>query len=228
VILRTLVAPVLGATCCVVVDDDGRCVVVDPGGGVAPELRALVAAEGWTPLALLATHGHVDHTWSAAELGEDWDVPLHLHAHDEYRLDTPFTSLGPLGAQIGALSGLAEPARPEQVRTFTAAPDGTVALRLGSEQRGWIELTALHVPGHTQGSTVYLLDATGPTALTGDVLFTGTIGRTDLPGGDPRDMVQSLARLARLDPRTVVVPGHGPTSTIGAELATNPYLRAAR
>jgi len=228
VILRTVVAPLLGATCSVLVDDAGRCVVVDPGGGVAAEVLALVAAEGWTPLAMLATHGHVDHTWSAAELGDAWDVPLHLHADDEYRLDAPFATLGPLGPQLGAMSGLAEPLRPARVETFSAGPDGTAALRLGSERAGWIELTALHVPGHTQGSTVYLVDAPAPTALTGDVLFAGTIGRTDLPGGDQRSMMISLTRLARLAPGTIVVPGHGPSSTIADELATNPYLRAAR
>ena len=151
-----------------------------------------------------------------------------LLADDEYRLDAPFATLGPLGPQLGAMSGLAEPLRPARVETFSAGPDGTAALRLGSERAGWIELTALHVPGHTQGSTVYLVDAPAPTALTGDVLFAGTIGRTDLPGGDQRSMMISLTRLARLAPGTIVVPGHGPSSTIADELATNPYLRAAR
>ncbi|HWS57551.1 MAG TPA: MBL fold metallo-hydrolase [Actinotalea sp.] len=227
-ILRTLVAPVLGATCSVLADDAGRCVVVDPGGGVAAKVLALVAAEGWIPVAVLATHGHVDHTWAAAELCAAYDVPLHLHADDAYRLDDPFGTLGALGPQLAAMAGLAAPPRPSRVQTFTAQPDGTVRLHLGTPSTGHLDLAGLHVPGHTEGSTVYLADAPGRTALTGDVLFAGTIGRTDLPGGDPRAMTLSLARLARLAADTVVVPGHGPTSTIAAELASNPYLRAAR
>lgn len=230
-LIRTVVAPLLGASCHLLVVD-GRCVVVDPGGGVVPDVVALVEAEGWDVVALLATHGHVDHTWSAAELGAAFDVPLHIHASDAYRLRDPFGSLGPLGPSLEQLAVQAGwgsgPGTPDRVETFDTDDGGTLTLRLGEATGTPVVLTALHAPGHTEGSTVYLVDAPAPTALTGDVLFAGTIGRTDLPGGDGRLMTRTLRRLAALPPETAVLPGHGPSTTIEAELGVNPYLRAAR
>jgi len=116
----------------------------------------------------------------------------------------------------------AGPPVPSRVESFGAGTDvpGVVVGRI----------RALHAPGHTEGSTVYLVGEAGTetVALTGDVLFAGTIGRCDLPGGDERAMATTLRRLAVLDPGTRVLPGHGPASTIGDELATNPYLGPAR
>jgi len=220
--LTTLEAPLLGATTTLLVDDDGSCVVVDVGGGIVPALTALVEREGWRPVAILATHGHADHIWSAAELCARWQVPLHLHEADEYRLDDPIGSLGPLGAQLVAMSGLEAPARPDDVRPFALAPGQQLELELG----GGPLVRALHLPGHTEGSTVYLVD--GPTMLAGDILFAGSIGRTDLPGGDTQAMAMTLAHLASMDPGWRVVPGHGPHTTLGAEQRTNPYLRSLR
>lgn len=230
-LIRTVVAPLLGASCHLLVVD-GRCVVVDPGGGVVPDVVALVEEEGWDVVALLATHGHVDHTWSAAELGAVFDVPLHIHASDAYRLRDPFGTLGPLGPSLEQLAVQAGwgagPGMPDRVLTFDTDDGGTTTLRLGEDTGTPVVLTALHAPGHTEGSTVYLVDEVAPTALTGDVLFSGTIGRTDLPGGDGRLMSRTLGRLAALPPRTAVLPGHGPSTTIETELGVNPYLRAAR
>lgn len=221
--MRTVVSPFLGTNCYVVSAEDGATVVVDPGAGVVGDLLALVQDQALTPVALVATHGHVDHTWSAAPLSRAWGVPLVLHAADAYRLADPFGTLGPLGAQLAPLAGsLGDPyAEPVDVRLLDVDGPVPVADAVG--------LRALHCPGHTEGSTVYLLgdaDAGSPAAaFTGDVLFAGTVGRTDLPGGDAGAMQRSLARLARLDPRTQVAPGHGATSTIGAERGSNPYLR---
>ncbi len=225
--IRTVVAPLLGALCHVVADADGRCVVVDPGSGVVDEVGRVVEQAGWTPVAVLITHGHVDHTWDAAAVGDRFGIPVHVHTADAYRLEDPVGSLGPLGHQLLAMSGAAAPEAPGDVRPFDAPPGTVTRLALGD---GVLEVDALHSPGHTQGSTVYLLvdDDGTPAALTGDVLFAGSIGRTDLPGGDDAAMARTLTRLAALEPRTRVLPGHGPTSTIAAELATNPYLRAAR
>lgn len=226
--MRTVVSPFLGTNCYVVCADDGSTVVVDPGAGVVGDLLALVHDHALAPVALLATHGHVDHTWSAAALSSAWGVPLVLHEDDAYRLADPFGTLGPLGSQLAPLAGtLGDPYRePGDVRTFRE--DGEVPL---TEAVG---LRSLHSPGHTEGSTVYLLgdprsedaEPASPTAaFTGDVLFAGTVGRTDLPGGDADAMRVSLARLAGLAPRTQVLPGHGETSTIDAERRSNPYLR---
>ena len=231
-LIRTVVAPLLSTNCHVVSDDRGRCVVVDPGAGVAQDVLALVRDHGLVALAVLATHGHVDHTWAAADLVDELDVPLVLHADDEYRIADPFGSLGPLGAPLaamGAQAGMVYRA-PERIEPFGARTAGT-DLDLGRGAGGApFVLRAVHAPGHTQGSTLYMLrDGEGrPTALTGDVLFAGSIGRTDLPGGDDVAMAATLRRVAALDPATVVLPGHGPSSTISRELLTNPYLRTAR
>lgn len=210
-------APLLSTNCYLVVDEDRSCVVVDPGGGAADQLRDVVAADRLTPLAVVLTHGHVDHTWSAAQISHEFSVPVWIHADDAYRLADPLGTLGPLGAELAELAdegALGSPAAPERVATFTT---GSMAQVAG--------LAAMHAPGHTQGSTVYLLSEPS-IAFTGDVLFAGSIGRTDLPGGDDRAMGATLRGLADLDPATVVLPGHGPASTVGVELETNPYLRA--
>lgn len=227
--IRTVVAPLLGALCHVVAQDDGRCLVVDPGAGVLDDVAALVAAEGWVPVGVLLTHGHLDHTWDAAAVSDRFGTSVHVHAGDAYRLADPVGSLGPLGHQLAAMTGLAAPPAPRAVRTFEAPAGTPVHLAVG-ESGAAVELRALHSPGHTQGSTVYLTTGEGgePVALTGDVLFAGSIGRTDLPGGDDAAMARTLATLARLDPATRVLPGHGPASTVGAELARNPYLRDHR
>ncbi len=221
-LIRTLAAPLLGANCHVVPDGDG-CVVVDPGGGVADQVRDAVATAGLTPHAILLTHGHLDHTWSAAELSEEWAVPVLVHEDDAYRLADPVGTLGPLGTQLAAMAGVpAGPPVPSRLETFRVGAD--VPHVVAGQVR------ALHAPGHTEGSTVYLVETGGAetVALTGDVLFAGTIGRCDLPGGDERAMTATLRRLARLDVAMRVLPGHGPGTTIGAELATNPYLTAPR
>lgn len=221
-LIRTVAAPLLGTNCHLVPDGDG-CVVVDPGAGVAAQVREAVASAGLTPHAILLTHGHLDHTWCAAELSEEWAVPVLVHEDDAYRLADPVGSLGPLGTQLAAMAGRpAGPAVPARVETFRADAE-VPGLVVG-------QVRALHAPGHTEGSTVYLVEGDGAEtiALTGDVLFAGTIGRCDLPGGDESAMAATLARLARLDVATRVLPGHGPWTTIGDELATNPYLTAPR
>ncbi|MGV8977550.1 MAG: MBL fold metallo-hydrolase [Cellulomonas sp.] len=235
--LLTVVAPVFGANCYVIVADDRTCVIVDAGGGVAPEVRRVVAERGLTPVAVLATHGHVDHTWDAAELTSAFSVPLILHAADTYRLADPFGTLGEVGtsqdaggplaqalAQIGAAPSSYR--APERVEPFGGppGPDGRTAdvtLELGG-----VRLVARHAPGHTEGSTLYLLDGEPAVALTGDVLFAGSIGRCDLPGGDAGVMSATLRDVVRtLSPQTLVLPGHGPSSRVAVELRGNPYLR---
>ena len=214
-LIRTVVAPLLATNCHLLVDGD-RLWIVDPGAGAAPQVRAIVEAEGLRPAGILLTHGHLDHTWDAAELSAAYDIVVHVHAGDAYRLREPVRSLGPVGVAVATAAGVPDgPPVPARVTTFDAvAPTGA-------------PVTVLPSPGHTEGSTVYLVDvADGVVALTGDVLFAGSIGRTDFPGSDTARMRESLARLTRLDPATRVLPGHGPATTIAAEIAGNPFLTA--
>ncbi|MFC8191354.1 MBL fold metallo-hydrolase [Cellulomonas sp. NPDC057328] len=238
--ILTVVAPVFGARCSVVVGPDRSCVVVDAGAGVGGQVRALVEGRGLRPRAVLATHGHADHTWDAPGLAAAWDVPVVLHAADAYRLADPFGTLGvldprhdphgPLAQALGAAGvdvGAWQP--PARVEPFGSASDARSADAL----LAWddVRLVARHAPGHTEGSTLYLLDADGaaPTVLSGDVLFAGSVGRTDLPGGDDATMAATLRDVvATLPPDAVVLPGHGPATDVRTELATNPYLARAR
>jgi len=241
--LVELIAPVLGARCVVVVGDGGEAVVVDAGGGVAAGVLELVGREHLDVRAVLATHGHVDHTWDAGPLAVRLGVPVLLHHADRYRLADPWGTLGVLGASSGRPDGPlaavlrqvgidpADYVEPPRVTTFGAvpgadgrSPDEELGALLGAPG---LHLTARHAPGHTEGSTLYLLDADGPApvVLSGDVLFAGSIGRTDLPGGDGRAMARTLRDVVRRLPTAArVLPGHGPATSVVAELATNPYL----
>jgi len=230
-----LVSPVLGARCTLVVGDGGACVVVDPGAGLAGEIAETVAGRGLVVRAVLLTHGHADHTWDAGEVARRFDVPVMLHAADAYRLADPLGTLGMLGrAPAGGEAALAQVLRqagvdpssytpPSRVATFGGAPGGHGRSPDERLELDGVTLVARHAPGHTEGSTVYLA---GDVALTGDVLFAGTIGRTDLPGGDDRAMATTLRDVvAVLPPDTRVLPGHGPATTMARELHHNPYLQ---
>lgn len=231
----TVVAPVFGARCSLLVAPGGSCVVVDPGAGAGAQVRALVAEQSLRVAAVLVTHGHADHVWDASALSADLDAPVVLHARDAYRLADPFGTLGvldprrdPRGPLAAALRAAGVDARawtaPTRVETFGTAAgerDDDVVLELGG-----VRLVARHAPGHTEGSTLYLLETDdGPTVLSGDVLFAGGVGRTDLPGGDPAAMAATLREVvAALPGDAHVLPGHGPATDVATELATNPYL----
>ncbi|MHA7133069.1 MBL fold metallo-hydrolase [Oerskovia turbata] len=263
-----VVAPVFGTNCTIVAPrphgalPDGAarpCVIVDAGAGVAPGVAELVREQGLAPRAVLATHGHADHTWDAATLCEEYGVPLWIHARDAYRLADPLGTIedappstgervAPLAAALGQQGARIEDYRePADVRTFGTPPapgvdpaDGQVATdppaRLDLDG---VLVDALHAPGHTQGSTLYLpvagaddgsavkgaSEAAG-LVLAGDVLFAGSVGRTDLPGGDGETMRRTLRDVVgTLDDSLQVVPGHGPLTDVGRERRTNPYLR---
>ncbi|WP_136520057.1 MBL fold metallo-hydrolase [Cellulomonas telluris] len=238
--ILTLVAPVFGARCSVVVGPSRSCVVVDVGAGAGEQVRALVEREGLRPRAVLATHGHADHTWDAPAVAAAYDVPVVLHAADAHRLADPFGTLGLLDprhdphgplAQALAAAGVdvaswQPPARVE--------PFGAVGVdRSADVELVWddVRLVARHAPGHTEGSTLYLVDAgdAAPVVLSGDVLFAGSIGRTDLPGGDDATMAATLRDVvAALPADAVVLPGHGPATDMRTELAHNPYLQRPR
>ncbi|MDO5065717.1 MAG: MBL fold metallo-hydrolase [Propionibacteriaceae bacterium] len=197
--------------------EGSRCLVVDPGVMGSELIVAALDRLGWTPAAILATHGHLDHVGAAATLAEVWQVPVHCAAADHPMLLTPSLGLG-LGAVPLIEQVLGEDAlpRPDDLRdheTFEAAG---------------LTVTPHPAPGHTPGSTVLeVSDGTETVFLTGDVLFQGTIGRTDLPGGDHEAMRTTLRRLlGTLPDDAVLLPGHGAATTMTAERNHNPYLQA--
>jgi len=201
------------ANCYLVAAEPGaECLIVDPGEGAGPGIDELAARHRLKPVAVLLTHGHLDHMWSVAPVCGARDIPAYIHPGDRVLLTDPARGL-PLGPGQQLFGGL-EFTEPDDVRELT---DGAVLSLAG------LEITVDHAPGHTPGSVAF---RSGTTVMfSGDLLFAGSIGRTDLPGGDPAAMMDSLARVCLpLPDETQVLPGHGPVTTIGAERASNQFL----
>lgn len=210
-------AGALQTNCYVVATGRGEaCVVVDPGQDAVEPLEALLAEHRLTPVAVLLTHGHFDHTFSVAPVCDGHDVPAWIHPDDRELLTDPLKGLSRDAAAF--FGGRLEPREPREVRSL----DDGERLELAG-----LALRVDHTPGHTGGSVVF----STPTEegveviIAGDTLFAGSIGRTDLPGGDHARMLASLRdKLLTHDDSAVVLPGHGPTTTIGRERHTNPFL----
>ncbi len=222
-LVRGFPAGSFGTNCYVVAAAAGsECVVVGPGQDAVQGVEDLLREHHLKPVAVLLTHGHIDHIWSVVPVCGAHDVPAYVHPADRALLSDPARGLSlSVGQQL--FGGL----------VFTE-PDEVVELPTG----GPLELAGLRftvdiAPGHTPGSIMFRLpgqevagEAGEPVLLAGDVLFAGSIGRTDLPGGDHAAMLRSLATaVLPLADDTVVLPGHGPATTIGHERATNPYLQ---
>ena len=208
--------------CYVVATGPGEgCLVVDPGQDAVQPLEAVLAEHRLTPLAVLLTHGHFDHTFSVSPVCDGHDVPAWIHPEDRAMLADPMIGLS--REAMAFFGGRLELREPREVRELA---DGA-ALDIAG-----VTLRVEHAPGHTRGSVLFCTD-TGPAAdggteviLAGDTLFAGSIGRTDLPGGDPEQMMRSLRdKLLTRDDGAYVLPGHGPTTTIGQERASNPFLQ---
>ena len=209
--------------CYVVAAGPGEpCLVVDPGMDAVEPLEAVLTEHRVTPVAVLLTHGHLDHTFSVVPVCDGHDVPAFIHPADRVLLADPLRAMSP---EMGRLFGHLVMREPREVRTLA---DGAAVELAG------LALRVDHTPGHTAGSVVFSTrtDADEEIILAGDTLFAGSIGRTDLPGGDPEQMMRSLRdKLMTRDDGTYVLPGHGPATTIGRERASNPFvadLTAAR
>jgi glyoxylase-like metal-dependent hydrolase (beta-lactamase superfamily II) len=209
------------ANCYLVAPAAGEpCVIVDPGEDAVAAVDAALAQHRLRPAAVLLTHGHLDHMASVLPVCEARDVPAYVHPADRPQLSDP---LGWLPREWAAALDLAGVTfrEPDDVRELA---DGSVVDVAG------LSFRVEHAPGHTAGSVVFRTADGGPSGepmmFAGDLVFAGSIGRTDLPGGDDDAMRASLARvvLGSAD-QTVVLPGHGPRTTIGRERASNPYLR---
>lgn len=220
-------AAAFGTNCYVLAAGRGEeCLVVDPGVGIEDQLAEVLREHRLRPAAVLLTHGHVDHVWSVTPVCGG-DLAAYVHTDDEYRLHDLMATVSPqlLGMFEQQFGPATQWREPERVVGIT---DGQTLDLAG------LSVGVRHAPGHTEGSVVFTLDDVpqvagadvSSTCLSGDVLFAGSIGRTDLPGGDHEAMLRSLRDVVLpMADDTLVLPGHGSATTIGHERTANPYLR---
>jgi glyoxylase-like metal-dependent hydrolase (beta-lactamase superfamily II) len=205
--IRTFVAPGFGENGYIVWEDGERdAVAIDPGNAVAPMLK-LLREERLGLAAVLLTHAHLDHLEGVARLVERTSAPVHLHPADRFLYDN---------------AG-------QQARQFGLEVDAPPAISASLADGQTLELCGLtcqvrHVPGHSPGHVLFHMPDAG-CAFVGDVVFQGSIGRTDLPGGDFAQLMESIReQVLDLPDDTTLYPGHGPPTTVGHERATNPFL----
>ncbi len=213
-LVATFAAPAFATNCWILASGPGQeCVIVDPGmPDVSLQVEDLVHHHDLKPVAAIFTHGHLDHTFSIVPIADGYGIPAYIHAEDRGLLKHPEKALSSQFAQQVAGMDFAEP---KDVRE----------LRNGDEiEIVGVKLTAIHAPGHTRGSLIFSIS--DEIIITGDVLFAGSIGRTDLPSGSAKDMENTLRKkIWPLADSLRVLPGHGPETTIGRERAHNPYLK---
>jgi glyoxylase-like metal-dependent hydrolase (beta-lactamase superfamily II) len=197
----------IGTNCYLVRAAGGTdAVVVDPGADAA-EIRLELAQRGARCAAVLVTHGHWDHLGGIADLAEGTGAPVHM-AEDERALLEHVNDYVPAGVRL-------RPYTPDVLL------DGNETLELAG-----LTFETLRVPGHSPAHLAYAVEGA---LFSGDVLFQGSVGRTDLPGADWDVLLRSIGTLTqRFPPETIVYPGHGPATTLGAELETNPFLAELR
>lgn len=201
------------------------CAIVDPGQNSKAGIDQVVEEHRLNPVAVLVTHGHFDHMWEAAEVADAYGAELWIHPADRHLLTDPLAAIsGESAAMLRTQFGIVEDVQLSEPSTVRDAVDGA-QIPVGD-----LTVTVQHTPGHTPGTVVYHLDYEGPEDISavmfsGDFLFAGSIGRTDLTGGSMDEMSESLRRavLPAADD-VVVLPGHGPQTTIARERATNPFL----
>ena len=197
----------LQCNCSIFGDEQSRqAVVIDPGDEIE-EIQAILAKHRLQVNAIVITHAHIDHIGGAQKLKAATGAPVYMNANDQDLYDMLDVQAGWLGMQT-----------PEKTSIDVNARDGD-SLTLGAA-----DFHVLHTPGHTQGSISLWIPAENK-VVAGDTLFNDSIGRTDLPVGNPRQILRSIhEKLMPLDEKTVVIPGHGPNTTIGRERERNPFL----
>ena len=199
----------------------GECIIIDPGaadlgsvdeGGISAEVELIVSEEGFKPVAALLTHGHLDHTFSVKPLADGYQIPTYIHSEDRRYIAEPSGILSPEFAQHLSSMKFSEPVNLQTLK------DGAELEFLG------LRIRTIHAPGHTKGSIMFMINE--EILVSGDVLFAGSIGRTDLPTGNASDMRRTLStKILPLADDIRVLPGHGNETTIKLERKNNPYLK---
>jgi hydroxyacylglutathione hydrolase len=201
-----------------------ECVIIDPGMDAVAGVTGLIMEHHLKPVAVMLTHGHLDHMCSVTPLCRSYDSTCWVHPGDRVLLSDPLRAMGLETRQLlESLTGSAAAfTEPDEVRELTDGADVAVA---------GLRFQAIHAPGHTPGSTMFRTAYQASADIdsvvfSGDVLFAGSIGRTDLPGGSLPDMLRSLrSKVLPLPDAVAVLPGHGPQTTMARERVGNPYLQ---
>jgi glyoxylase-like metal-dependent hydrolase (beta-lactamase superfamily II) len=200
--------------CWVIASGEGaECIIVDPGmPDISRDIEMIIEEHNLKPVAALLTHGHLDHTFSIKPLADGYDIPTYIHSEDRRFIANPLGLLGPgFAPQIEGIT-FSEPHKVEELK------NGSRINIAG------MDITAIHAPGHTRGSLMFIVN--DELLVSGDVLFAGSIGRTDLPTGSAHDMTQTLLKkVLPLSDDLRVLAGHGPETTIKFERKNNPYLK---
>lgn len=210
-------APMFATNCWVIATQAGaECVVIDPGmPDVSHQLLSILDEFNLKPVAVIATHGHLDHTFSIRPIADGYDIPTYIHSQDRMALLRPEKLLS---SEFAATLAGMEFGEPKDVRELRNAQ----LLNLVG-----LSFTTIHAPGHTAGSLMF--EVSNELLISGDVLFAGTIGRTDSPTGSAKDMEETLRKkVLPLPDHLRVLPGHGPETTIARERKENPYLKSIR
>lgn len=214
-------------TNCYVVSSDqsSECIIIDPGQNAFTKVQQIVESNDLHPVAIYLTHGHADHTWNSPHVANEYGIPVFAAQADHFMVIDPLAGVGPL------LAGLFPEHKWEPPADLRDYPDNDFSA-------AGLTIRVLPIPGHTPGSVGLLIkdqaeDADGvaqPIVLfSGDTLFKGAVGRTDLPGGDGRQMLRSIENeLIPLPDEVVVAPGHGETTSMAEERAHNIYLARFR
>ncbi|MFD1705400.1 MBL fold metallo-hydrolase [Siminovitchia sediminis] len=197
----------LQTNCYLFFNEEKQCLVFDPGGENV-RLIDYIEGEGFQPLAVLLTHAHFDHIGAVEDVRKRWDIPVYIHQEEREWLMDP------------ALNGSAR----HPMAPVSGSPADHHIQEEGKLTIGPFEMEIFETPGHSPGSVSYYFKSMD-TVLSGDALFNGGIGRTDLLGGDHDTLIQSIHhKLFVLPEHTVVLPGHGFSTTIGNEIESNPYV----